>query len=156
MTTLTKTRKRNVLTDPNTFYNFSNEEKQSYINYVKNKIKKHALLSKMHNIVNRKMIGYKTDFYVHDTYIILNDSHKSKNFLWMVRDTGTDLINLNFNSLEDKKQALNWINACLSNSKHDVYLINSNNLKRLGEYHNLNKEELLSLIQKKIKAEAIS
>lgn len=153
-------KKRNVLTDPNTFYDFSNEEKQSYLNYVKNKIKKHTLLSKMHNIVNRRMTGYKTDFYVHDTYIILNDDHKSKTFLWMVRDTGTDLINLNFDSSEDEKQALNWINACLSNSKHNVYLIDNNNLKRLGEYHNLNKEELLSLINNKLcnrrwKAEAI-
>lgn len=147
MTTLTK--KRNVLIDPSTFYSFTEEEKQSYINYVKNKIKKHTLLSKMNNIVNRKMTSYKTDFYVHDTYIILNDNHKSKKFLWMVRDTGTDLISLNFNSSEDKKQSLNWINACLSNSKHDVYLIDNNNIKRLGEYHNLNKDELLSLINNK-------
>lgn len=82
----------NIL-DPNDFHNLDKTEKEKYIERIKEEIEKsdNEVLKKMANIVKRNVKHYKNDFYVYDLFMI--KKHEGP-FLWMIRETGTDLIPL--------------------------------------------------------------
>lgn len=79
--------------DPYDFHKLNEANKKKYIQTVIEEIEKsdNAVLKKMENIVKRYVKHYKNDFYIYDLFML---KKYKEPFLWMIRDTGTDLIPL--------------------------------------------------------------
>lgn len=84
------------------FYDWAEDKKERYIKQVKKFVKKNNLFSEMEKIVKKYVSAFQNDFYVHDIYELNN---YDGDFIWMVRNTGTDLVKLKEPMFKDGK----WI-----------------------------------------------
>lgn len=77
----------------NRYYNKTDKQKESSINYQKRKIQNGTdpIIKQMMAITEQHVKYYDSDFYIHDyTYRQMYNGH----FLWIVRDSGTHFIPL--------------------------------------------------------------
>lgn len=75
------------------FYELSTSEKEEIMNRVKKTIlrKKNAVLLSMMEAVEKHVTSYKQDFYIFDVELF---HQYDVSFIWMVRDSGTQWLNL--------------------------------------------------------------
>lgn len=133
---------KKMLVEPTVFYNMNDNDQEDYISKVKFFINSNVLLKRMDNIVRRNVKHYKTDFYVHDVFSLSDDNG---DFVWLVRECGTDLIRCNNNSFSKDGEWIGkiWFNAVNETSKvHRYYYFNSNKNKLLK----INQEKAEQLI----------
>ena len=90
---MTKKKSAIRLIDPNKFYKLDDKRRSNYIKRVNRYIKNNKTLQQMNNIVSRHVQEYKNDFFLYDFYELLTNN-KTKQFLWLIRKSGTDLIPL--------------------------------------------------------------
>ena len=112
--------------DVNEFYNLNNEQQKNYIENVKEAIKKsnNEIVKKMNNIVIKNVKYFRNDFYLHD--ICLMKEYPGR-FIWMTRETGTDLIPIDFLD----KYMISWFHAVKKANKN-FYYYNGKTLKKIN------------------------
>ncbi|MBL5875412.1 hypothetical protein HV417_18500 [Bacillus sporothermodurans] len=74
-------------------YELNEKEQVKFLKETQSNIENghNELLIKMNTIVKRSVKSYLSDFFVHDLYVL---NEREENFLWLVRDFGTNLIQL--------------------------------------------------------------
>lgn len=88
------------------YYNLSTLEKEEIMERVKKAIKRKNsdLLNTMMSVVEKHLLSYKQDFYIHDIELI---HQHDVSFLWLVRDSGTHWLNLENHHMVSEKMSLN-------------------------------------------------
>ncbi|EJV56750.1 hypothetical protein BWGOE3_55790 [Bacillus mycoides] len=82
----------------------------------------------MENIIRNKLIGYHEDFYFFDIYYYFLFKRK---VLWLVRETGTRIINLyNYENVEDKKVAFEILEFYIHQNCSVIYSIIDGRFKK--------------------------
>jgi hypothetical protein len=87
------------------YYDLTSEQKLEKMERVKKAIKRknNLILHKMMEVVEKNVTSYKQDFYIHDVELL----HKyDVSFIWMVRDSGTQWINLENNYMVSETVSL--------------------------------------------------
>ncbi|MBU8732530.1 hypothetical protein KM915_21000 [Cytobacillus oceanisediminis] len=122
--------------NPKDFYNLNDIEKEKHLRKTFKKIEtsKDEMLLKMNSIVTLKVKHYKTDFYIHDLQVLIE---KEEQFLWLVRDCGTNLIQLEDPEYEKGQwKWKSWYEAVKRNMRpNSFYLIDNKNkiIKKINE-----------------------
>lgn len=126
-----------VLNNVNDFYEMSDEQREMYVTEITQEIlnSDNVMLKKMLGIVNRTLKHYKTDFTVHDVINLMEN--KDDNLVWIVRENGTHLLKLNYDTVDKMKEYTSFYNEILRVHRHDeslkVYLVNvkDNKVKKM-------------------------
>lgn len=85
-------------------------------------------LIKMENVIRNKLIGYQEDFYFFDIYYYFLFKRR---VLWLVRETGTRIINLfNYENVEEKQVAFEILEFYIHQSCSVIYSIIDGRLKK--------------------------
>lgn len=136
--------KKIKLVEPTVFYDMSEKEQKSYVSYVKSIIASDPLFKRMDNIVRRNLKRYKNDFYVHDVYSISQDNG---DFVWLIRDCGTELIRCNNESFsrEGEWTGKLWFNAVLKTSKVNHYYYYDSKKNKLTK---ITKDKAIQIVDK--------
>lgn len=100
------TKRLNLLQLSEGFHELSTEEKTEKMERVKKAInrKKDDVLLQMMETVEKHVTSYKQDFYIHD--VQLYHQH-DVSFIWMVRESGTQWLNLDNHYMVSEKLSLN-------------------------------------------------
>jgi hypothetical protein len=94
---------------------------------------KYPELIKMENIIRNKLIGYQEDFYFFDIYYYFLFERK---VLWLVRETGTRIINLcNYENFEEKQVAFEILEFYIYQNCSVIYSIIDGRLKKKINHH---------------------
>lgn len=109
------------LINPSDFYNLDNKRQSAYVKRVKRWIDSsdNHILKTMSNIVKRNLEAYYNDFYIHDFYTLLTND-KTKKYIWLTRNTGTDLVPLYYD--DEFNNAYIWYQA-VKNVNNSYYLL---------------------------------
>ncbi|MGE6540861.1 hypothetical protein [Bacillus luti] len=87
-------------------------------------------LIKMENIIRNKLIGYQEDFYFFGIYYYFLFKRK---VLWLVRETGTRIINLyNYENVEEKQAAFEILEFYIHQNCSVIYSIIDGRLKKVN------------------------
>lgn len=123
---------------PYTVYqnNLSFKEQSEYLKYIERKIKrekkKKPIFFEMYSIVNETVNDYKADFYIHDYNRLTIETEGSRRFIWVVKKTGTNMISLDNNFLDEMEEEFIFFKNVKKQSHsvdnlRNVYLINLDN-----------------------------